>query len=349
MVRVFLHVCEQINLPAAHDKTEYASSQMVFLGILLDGYHLILALPLDKKIRAINMLKLIIDKKKATLEELQRLTGYLNFLSKAIFPGHTFTRRMYTKFSGLSNLKKFHHIRLDQEFKLDCRVWLQFLTDSHYSSVCRPMIDVHSPLTSSVELDFYSDASTSKSLGFGGVFGCHWMFGKWLHDYINNFEPSIAYLELFALTACVLAWKSELKNIQMILFCNNQSMVHMVNHTSSHCKNCMVLIRMLVLDDLFITEEFMLNMSLQKLIVEQTRLADCSWINFTIFHCRCRHGANRYTSEPVATNEIMAKLIVFPTAFRYQDHILQEIEIVIIRCILHINCSHGKTGGQAEG
>ena len=45
----------------------------------------------------------------------------------------------------------------------------------------------------------------------------------------------------------------------------------------------------------------------------------------------------------------MAKLIVFPTAFRYQDHILQEIEVIIIRCILHINCSHGKTGGQAEG
>ena len=122
MVRVFLHVCEQINLPVAHDKTEYASSQMVFLGILLDGYHLILAIPLDKKIRAINMLKLIIDKKKATLEELQRLTRYLNFLSKAIFPGHAFTSHMYAKFSGLSNLKKFHHIRLDQEFKLDCRV-----------------------------------------------------------------------------------------------------------------------------------------------------------------------------------------------------------------------------------
>ena len=112
------------------------------------------------------------------------------------------------------------------------------------------MIDVHSPLTSSVELDFYSDASASKSLGFGGIFGRHWMFGKWPHDYINDFEPSIAYLELFALTACVLAWKSELKNIPMILFCDNQSVVNMVNHTSSCCKNCMVLKRMLVLDGL---------------------------------------------------------------------------------------------------
>ena len=35
-------------------------------------------------------------------------------------------------------LKQHHHVRLDHEFKLDCKIWLQFLTDEMQQVVCRP-------------------------------------------------------------------------------------------------------------------------------------------------------------------------------------------------------------------
>ena len=76
------------------------------------------------------------------------------------------------------------------------------------------------------------------------------MYGQWSANYIETFQPSIAYLELFALTATVLNWIHRFKNRRIILFCDNQSVVQMINKTTTSCKNCMVLIRKLVLKSL---------------------------------------------------------------------------------------------------
>ena len=106
------------------DNTEWATNNIIFLGILLDGKTMTLSIPIEKRDKALKLLDYFADKKKATVKELQVLTGYLNFLSRAIFPGRAFTRKIYTKYSnatGGSNaqfkLKHFHHVRLDREFK----------------------------------------------------------------------------------------------------------------------------------------------------------------------------------------------------------------------------------------
>ena len=39
MVSDFIEICKKINLPIAHDKTKYATTSIIFLGILLDGEH----------------------------------------------------------------------------------------------------------------------------------------------------------------------------------------------------------------------------------------------------------------------------------------------------------------------
>ena len=73
--------------------------------MLLDGRHLVLAIPDEKRVAAIEMIELLLNKKKTKVKELQQLCGFLNFISKAIFPGRTFTHHMYTKFSKVVNLK----------------------------------------------------------------------------------------------------------------------------------------------------------------------------------------------------------------------------------------------------
>ena len=45
-------------------------------------------------------------------------------------------------------------------------------------------------------------------------------------------------------------WEELIQNKRVIILCDNQSVVEMVNHSSSKCKQCMVLIRMLVLNNL---------------------------------------------------------------------------------------------------
>ena len=128
LIEQFICICHQICFPVSHEKTVWASEITVFLGVLLNGRDMLICLHAEKRIKAVEMLLYLKDKRKATVKELQVLCGYLNFLSKAIFPGRAFTRRMYAKYAGVvrnspgSKLRQYHHVRLDYEFKLDCQV-----------------------------------------------------------------------------------------------------------------------------------------------------------------------------------------------------------------------------------
>ena len=48
MIRQFLSLCKELGIPVSMDKTEWADEIVTFLGILLDGQNLILAVPLEK-------------------------------------------------------------------------------------------------------------------------------------------------------------------------------------------------------------------------------------------------------------------------------------------------------------
>ena len=147
----------------------------------------------------------------------------------------------------MEELKSYHHIHLDDEFRNDCKMWLEFLDGEDIRPVvCRPWIDISLGKTAA-ELQFFTDASGSlKHGGLGGVFEDSWIAEQWNKEFLRLKEPSIEYLELFALTAAVLTWREKLKNIRFTLFCDNQAVVNMINNISSSCKNCMVLIRKLV-------------------------------------------------------------------------------------------------------
>ena len=170
---------------------------MVFLGILLDGNKFLLTIPEDKRLKALNMLDLMITKRKAKVKEMEQLTGYLNFLNKAIVPGRAFTRRMYAKFSATKQvLRAYHHVTLDREFKEDCRIWKTFLETNAHQLISRPFIDLEVSLNAR-ELRFYTDASAKLTLGFGCIFNNEWIYKQWENSFIHEENPSIEFLELY--------------------------------------------------------------------------------------------------------------------------------------------------------
>ena len=117
MTTHFSDICKQIGIPISKEKTVWPTNILVFLGILLDGIRMVLAIPEEKCCKAVYLLNKMLDKKKATVKELQALCGYLNFLNKAVYPGCVFTRRIYALIcEGKTKLKPFHHVRLNAEF-----------------------------------------------------------------------------------------------------------------------------------------------------------------------------------------------------------------------------------------
>ena len=85
LINTFLDLCKRLNVPISLEKTQWSSPLMVFLGILLNGYALTLGIPMEKKEKALNMINQFIDKRKATVNEVQSLRIF-KFLEQSNFP-----------------------------------------------------------------------------------------------------------------------------------------------------------------------------------------------------------------------------------------------------------------------
>ena len=149
--------------------------------------------------------------------------------------------------SKKGQLLPHHHIIINAEMRGDLEMWRTFM--SHQSIYARSFMDF-SKYMAADEIIMYSDTAKSPKLGFGGICGDSWMYSQWPNGFIKSQDPSIGYLELFTLVMTVINWIHRFANKRVILFCDNQSVIQMVNNTTSSCPNCMVLIRMLVLKSL---------------------------------------------------------------------------------------------------
>ena len=188
-IREFIHICDTIGMPVNMEKTFWATTVLVFLGFLINTETQTVSIPVEKIKKGLSLIDKVLTchSKKVTLEQLQQICGFLNFLGKCIVPGRAFTRRLYAHGAGV--LKPHHHIRVNNEMRLDLETWRTFLL--HPTAFCRPFMDF-SKKWSAKDIDFYTDASGK--IGYGGVCETSFMWGKWDKAFLKEFKPDIAYL-----------------------------------------------------------------------------------------------------------------------------------------------------------
>ena len=241
----FMQVCELINFPVSQEKTFWGNTQIVFLGLLINTMTCTVSIPVDKINKALKLIAFFLTRRKAKLIEVQQLCGLLNFFTRAIVPGRAFMRRLYNNTKGVQRAE--HYVRICKQFKADLKLWQVFLL--HPTAYARPFIDFET-IQQAKQVEVYSDASRNSLLGCGGHNGKSWFVKRWDQSFILEFQPSIAYLELYALTVGMHLWVEQFANNRIIIFCDNLSVVYMVNTQTSSCKKCMTLIRLLVLQQL---------------------------------------------------------------------------------------------------
>lgn len=235
----FIYICAAIGVPLAADKIEWASAIQVFLGLLINTITRTISIPLEKREVALQQLDTFLRAKKVTVLDIQKLGGRLNFFCKAIYPGRAFTRRIQNKADGL---RQYHHVRVDAEMKCDLRVWFQFLEME--DMVCRPFVDFSKVLQAD-RIECSSDASGK--IGFGCRWGKLWTWGTWDTKLLEEVAVSIQFQELYAVTVAIELFAHKLENRRVIVQCDNQAVVSMVNNLTSKAKDCMKLIRLIAL------------------------------------------------------------------------------------------------------
>lgn len=249
-LRKYQELCKIIQFPLAEDKTTLPTQIIVFLGMLLNSRTQTISVPVEKINKAITQLENLLRCKKTTVKYLQQVTGLLNFICKAVVPGRAFTRRLYAKINTL--MKPFHHVRVDAEMRNDIMVWNLFLRNN--AALCRPFIDFTGSIQdTAIDLDFTSDASAALDKGFACCYKDFWFAYQWKDcgskflKAMESCEISINYLELVALAMGIISFAEYFRNKRVNIFCDNQSVVHMINQSTSSCRKCMILIRIITL------------------------------------------------------------------------------------------------------
>ena len=87
-----------------------------------------------------------------------------------------------------------------------------------------------------------------------------WMWDQWDAEFMWQQQPSIDFLELFAVLVAVYAWSPYFANKHVIVHSDNQPTVAVINAKSSNSPSMLILIRFLtlhsMLNNIKITSQF---------------------------------------------------------------------------------------------
>ncbi|XP_069133139.1 uncharacterized protein [Argopecten irradians] len=230
----FLQFCHCTSIPIKQSKTVHPCTRLTFLGIELDSVTMEARLPMDKVLKARQLLHQFSSRKKVTLRELQSLIGVLNFACKVVSPGRTFLRRLINLTRGLQ--RPHHRIRLSHEAKADITAWKIFIESFNGISLLLP-----DQWVTAAHFHFYTDASNQ---GFGATFQLHWFFGVWPDSFTSY---HITVKEFFAIVLALEIWGPALRNKCVVLHCDNMAVVDIINKQTSKDSTLMVLVRRFVL------------------------------------------------------------------------------------------------------
>ena len=127
-----------------------------FGGVELDTGKMIVRLPLKKLEKARTIVRTAIEKHSLLLLEIQKITGYLNFVAVVVPLGGTFLRRLdnmelYFPSQGIS-----YRRRISQEARRDLTWWSKVLANSPERSIMSRERN---------EVATWSDAASTKGLG----------------------------------------------------------------------------------------------------------------------------------------------------------------------------------------
>ena len=229
-----------VHAPVVASKTLGPSQVLEFMGIELDSKRMEARLPEDKLQRTRDLLTSFTKRRSVRLVELQSLIGTLQFACKAVVPGRTFLQRMINLTRGVPS--RFLPIRLNKEFFKDLTMWKAFLSGWNGRSFF-----LDSTVSTSSDLELYTDAASS--VGFGGYFNGQWFQGKWLpHMHLSPTKGiSIEWQELFPIVVACALWFPHFSGKRIQFWCDNESVVAIINSGHSKAPRIMDLLRFLVL------------------------------------------------------------------------------------------------------
>ena len=227
----------ELGVPVAEEKIEGPVTELKFLGLIVDTHRMEVRLPMDKIEDLMSSIEAIMHSRKSvSLKQLQSLIGKMNFACRAVQPGRAFCRRLINATMGA--VKPFHKVRVTQDLREDLKIWKAFLRGFNGVSVILPDWELND------HVDMHTDAAGT--IGYGAYLQGHWTAGAW-PDWVLQGDYSITFKELVPIVLTVFLWGHILANKKVLIYCDNEAVVHCINNQTSKSKPVLQLIRRFVL------------------------------------------------------------------------------------------------------
>ena len=239
----FERLCFEVGLSIKECKNEQGTLAC-FGGIELDTAKMVIRLPEKKLHKARKIIKQAVAWKSVSLLDLQKITGYFNFISTVIPLGRTFLRRLYNMEAyfppGSSHSKR----RLSREAQKDLAWWSQVLRHSPERSITLKKREV---------ILAWSDASSTKGLGAFYLSGTEMTprpeaaFAISIPGYLAKVHEHINTQEMRAVEQVLLYWGRQWKGKRLIIHTDNRAVAHALANRSIRGAPMQVLRRTLLL------------------------------------------------------------------------------------------------------
>jgi len=235
-------------------KTEGPTTCLTFLGLELDTEAMEARLPAD---RLVELQRLMVDwsrRERASVRELQSITGLLNFACAVVRPGRFYLRRIIShtarleallRKEGDSRVRKGVHAQfpLSAAVKADIAWWAKFLPEWDGVSL---LYELEWEQAERIEL--FTDACQD---GYGAMYGSSWFAGTWSPEQMASAQPasrySMPYLELHALVQAAATWGPSWRGKKIIFRCDAHAAVQAIDARRSRDPGMMHLLRHLSL------------------------------------------------------------------------------------------------------
>ena len=233
-MEIFLKVFRDLNIPLSAKKTVGPVTTLEYLGFILDTIRMEVRLPEDKLLRIRSLISSFLHRKSCTKKEILSILGHLNYACKVVHPGRSFVSRII-KLS--TTVKENHHyIKLNTDFRSDLAMWSKFL--SGWNGVSFFLDEEY---TQAADIRLFTDSTDT---AFGGIYNNKWFQGYFPNDLYSE-DTSMALFELYPIVMACSMWGYTWARKKILLNCDNESTVYIINKGRSKIPSIMKFMRKL--------------------------------------------------------------------------------------------------------
>lgn len=231
LLREALELCADLGLPMAQEKTVGPATKLIFLGIELDSLLMRARLP-DARLH--DLQRLMVEwgrKERASVVELQSITGLLNFACAVVRPGRFYLRRIinHTTRVALIARSRTAQFPITKAVRADIAWWQEFLVEWNGVSLLYELDWIESD-----QLELFTDACNT---GYGARYGDQWFAGQWSASELTaahrSTRISMPFLELRALVMAAATWGAAWAGKKIIFRCDCKPVVQAISKCSS--------------------------------------------------------------------------------------------------------------------